>query len=77
MTSFVLLLTAIGTPWAVITLIGFVRCGGVYDADALQVRGAVYLLLATRREGARGTARPATTAPQSPDAPSRHVEPRA
>ncbi|WP_225634798.1 cytosine permease [Streptomyces solaniscabiei] len=47
MTSFVLLLTAIGTPWAVITLIGFVRSGGQYDADALQVfnrraRGGVY-----------------------------------
>ncbi|MFV0133475.1 cytosine permease [Streptomyces sp. HMX87] len=47
MTSFVLLLTAIGTPWAVITLIGFARCGGEYDADALQVfnrraRGGVY-----------------------------------
>ncbi|MFJ2929051.1 cytosine permease [Streptomyces massasporeus] len=47
MTSFVLLLTAIGTPWAVITLIGFARCGGAYDADALQVfnrraRGGVY-----------------------------------
>ncbi|MFI6807101.1 cytosine permease [Streptomyces luteogriseus] len=47
MTSFVLLLTAIGTPWAVITLIGFARCGGFYDADALQVfnrraRGGVY-----------------------------------
>ena len=28
MTSFVLLLTAIGTPWAVITLIGYVRCRG-------------------------------------------------
>ncbi|MGW2723270.1 cytosine permease [Streptomyces sp. NPDC001492] len=47
MTSFVLLLTAIGTPWAVITLIGFVRCRGVYDADALQVfnrrsRGGIY-----------------------------------
>ncbi|MFI2413306.1 cytosine permease [Streptomyces sp. NPDC018947] len=47
MTSFVLLLTAIGTPWAVITLIGYVRCGGEYDADALQVfnrraRGGVY-----------------------------------
>ncbi|MFJ5264476.1 cytosine permease [Streptomyces sp. NPDC088387] len=47
MTSFVLLLTAIGTPWAVITLIGFVRCRGVYDPDALQVfnrraRGGVY-----------------------------------
>ncbi|MGY4275827.1 purine-cytosine permease-like protein [Streptomyces sp. M18.1] len=47
MTSFVLLLTAIGTPWAVVTLIGFVRCGGEYDADALQVfnrraRGGAY-----------------------------------
>lgn len=47
MTSFVLLLTAIGTPWAVITLIGFVRCGGVYDAEALQVfnrrsQGGIY-----------------------------------
>ena len=47
MTSFVLLLTAVGTPWAVITLIGFVRCRGVYDPDALQVfnrrsRGGVY-----------------------------------
>ncbi|WP_223776953.1 cytosine permease [Streptomyces sp. 135] len=47
MTSFVLLLTAIGTPWAVITLIGFARCRGQYDADALQVfnrraRGGVY-----------------------------------
>ncbi|WP_435215499.1 cytosine permease [Streptomyces sp. bgisy034] len=47
MTSFVLLLTAVGTPWAVITLIGFARCRGVYDADALQVfnrraRGGIY-----------------------------------
>ncbi|MFG2545536.1 cytosine permease [Streptomyces sp. NPDC048594] len=47
MTSFVLLLTAIGTPWAVITMIGSIRCGGVYDADALQVfnrraRGGIY-----------------------------------
>ena len=47
MTSFVLLLTAVGTPWAVITLIGSVRCRGVYDADALQVfnrraRGGAY-----------------------------------
>ncbi|MEV7618080.1 cytosine permease [Streptomyces sp. NPDC089799] len=47
MTSFVLLLTAVGTPWAVITLIGYVRCRGRYDADALQVfnrraRGGVY-----------------------------------
>ncbi|QUH04476.1 cytosine permease [Saccharopolyspora erythraea] len=46
-TAFVLLLTAIGTPWAVITLIGFVRCRGHYDPDALQVynrrsRGGIY-----------------------------------
>lgn len=37
MTAFVLLLTAVGTPWAVIVLIGHARCRGVYDADALQV----------------------------------------
>ncbi|MGI5471049.1 cytosine permease [Streptomyces sp. CA-132043] len=37
MTSFVLLLTAVGTPWAVITVIGFARCRGVYDSEALQV----------------------------------------
>ncbi|MER5773894.1 cytosine permease [Streptomyces sp. NPDC002039] len=37
MTSFVLLLTALGTPWAVVTLIGHARCRGTYDADALQV----------------------------------------
>ncbi|WP_030785310.1 cytosine permease [Streptomyces sp. NRRL S-920] len=47
MTSFVLLLTAIGTPWAVITLIGFTRCRGEYDAEALQVfnrrsKGGIY-----------------------------------
>ncbi|MFH8488840.1 cytosine permease [Streptomyces longisporoflavus] len=47
MTSFVLLLTAIGTPWAVITLVGFARCGGGYDAEALQVfnrrsKGGIY-----------------------------------
>ncbi|MDG4861295.1 cytosine permease [Streptomyces sp. T-3] len=47
MTSFVLLLTAVGTPWAVITLIVHVRVGGAYDADALQVfnrlaRGGIY-----------------------------------
>ncbi|MFG2627136.1 cytosine permease [Streptomyces sp. NPDC048473] len=47
MTSFVLLLTAIGTPWAVISLIGYVRCGGQYDPDALQVfnrraKGGIY-----------------------------------
>ncbi|MFC7310709.1 cytosine permease [Streptomyces monticola] len=37
MTSFVLLLTAIGTPWAVITLMVHRRVGGAYDAEALQV----------------------------------------
>lgn len=47
MTSFVLLLTAIGTPWAVITMISHLRCRSVYDAEALQVynrgtRGGVY-----------------------------------
>jgi purine-cytosine permease-like protein len=47
MTSFVLLLTAVGAPWAVITLMAHVRCAGVYDAEALQVynrraRGGVY-----------------------------------
>ncbi|MFI1938879.1 cytosine permease [Streptomyces purpureus] len=47
MTSFVLLLTAVGTPWAVITLIGHARCGGEYEPEALQVynrraRGGVY-----------------------------------
>ncbi|MFG2329188.1 cytosine permease [Streptomyces sp. NPDC048604] len=47
MTSFVLLLTAVGTPWAVITLIGHARCRGAYDAEALQVynrgtRGGIY-----------------------------------
>ncbi|GAA3744988.1 cytosine permease [Streptomyces tremellae] len=47
MTTFVLLLTAVGMPWAVITLIAHRRTGGVYDADALQVfnrrsRGGVY-----------------------------------
>jgi purine-cytosine permease-like protein len=47
MTSFVLLLTVIGTPWAVITLIGFAHCRGGYEPDALQVfnrrsRGGIY-----------------------------------
>ncbi|MFG2136196.1 cytosine permease [Streptomyces sp. NPDC048650] len=47
MTSFVLLMTAIGTPWAVITVIGFARCRGTYDPESLQVynrgtRGGVY-----------------------------------
>ncbi|GAA4841012.1 purine-cytosine permease family protein [Kitasatospora terrestris] len=46
-TSFVLVLTAIGTPWAVITLIGHRRCRGDYDRSSLQVynrgtRGGVY-----------------------------------
>jgi hypothetical protein len=36
-TSFVLVLTAIGTPWAVITLTGFRRCRGEYDRESLQV----------------------------------------
>ncbi|NBE54959.1 cytosine permease [Streptomyces boluensis] len=47
MTSFVLLLTAVGTPWAVITLQVHRRNRGNYDAEALQVfnrrsRGGVY-----------------------------------
>ncbi|WP_374106108.1 cytosine permease [Kitasatospora sp. RG8] len=46
-TSFVLVLTAIGTPWAVITLIGHRRCRGDYDRRSLQVynhgtRGGIY-----------------------------------
>ncbi|GAA1945297.1 cytosine permease [Kitasatospora viridis] len=46
-TSFVLVLTAIGTPWAVITLIGHRRCRGDYDRASLQVlnrrtRGGIY-----------------------------------
>ncbi|MEC4017245.1 cytosine permease [Streptomyces sp. H27-D2] len=47
MTAFVLLLTAVGTPWAVITVIGYFRCRGRYDSEALQVynrgtRGGAY-----------------------------------
>jgi len=47
MTSFVLLLTAIGTPWAVITLIAHHRCNSEYDKQALQIynrneRGGIY-----------------------------------
>ncbi|MBP0459569.1 cytosine permease [Streptomyces montanisoli] len=47
MTTFVLLLTAVGMPWAVITLLVHRRTGGAYDPDALQVfnrrsRGGVY-----------------------------------
>lgn len=46
-TSFILLLTAIGTPWAVIILIAHFRCKGIYDQQALQVfnkhtRGGIY-----------------------------------
>ncbi|MBM7515251.1 purine-cytosine permease family protein [Nocardioides nitrophenolicus] len=46
-TAFLLLMTAAGTPWAVITVIGFLRCRGSYDPDALQVynrrsRGGIY-----------------------------------
>ncbi len=42
-----LLLTAVGTPWAVITFIGFARVRVRYDADAPQVcnrraRGGLY-----------------------------------
>ena len=36
-TAFVLVITALGTPWAVIVLLGFRRCGGRYDVEALQV----------------------------------------
>ncbi|MGW8401804.1 cytosine permease, partial [Streptomyces lydicus] len=41
------LMTAIGTPWAVITVTGFLRCRGAYDPESLQVynrgtRGGVY-----------------------------------
>ncbi|WP_441248722.1 purine-cytosine permease family protein [Kitasatospora sp. McL0602] len=59
-TSFVLVLTAIGTPWAVITLIGFRRCRGDYDRQSLQVynqrtKGGVYWYRA-------GWSIPATTA---------------
>ncbi|MEU9116512.1 cytosine permease [Streptomyces sp. NPDC048483] len=37
MTAFVLMLTAAGTPWAVITLINYIRCRGRYDEASLQV----------------------------------------
>lgn len=36
MTSFVLLLKAIGTPWGIIILIAHIECRGVYDTEALQ-----------------------------------------
>jgi len=36
-TTFVLVLTSLATPWAVITLIGFFRTGGQFDEPALQV----------------------------------------
>jgi purine-cytosine permease-like protein len=47
MTSFVLLLTAIGTPWAVITLMAHKCCNGIYDKEALQIynrraKGGIY-----------------------------------
>ncbi|GAA1809504.1 purine-cytosine permease family protein [Agromyces neolithicus] len=46
-TAFVLMLTVLGTPWAVITLIGHADRKGRYDVDALQVynrraRGGIY-----------------------------------
>lgn len=37
MTSFVLMLTAIGTPWAVIILLDYFQRRGIYDKDALQI----------------------------------------
>jgi purine-cytosine permease-like protein len=36
-TTFVVVLTSLATPWAAITLLGFWRTGGRYDRDALQV----------------------------------------
>lgn len=46
-TAFVLMLTTLGTPWAVITLIGHAQRRGRYDLDALQIynrraRGGIY-----------------------------------
>jgi purine-cytosine permease-like protein len=46
-TAFVLMLTTLGTPWAVITLMGHARVRGHYDLDALQIynrrsRGGIY-----------------------------------
>ncbi|MFN0283020.1 MAG: purine-cytosine permease family protein [Kineosporiaceae bacterium] len=46
-TTFVVVLTSLATPWAVITMIGFVRTRGVFDTEALQVfnrrrRGGAY-----------------------------------
>lgn len=51
MTSFVLVLTAIGTPWAVIILIDYFYCKGSYDKDSLQIynrrsKGGVYWFFA-------------------------------
>jgi purine-cytosine permease-like protein len=36
-TTFVLVLTSLATPWAVVTMIGFVRTGGTFDEPSLQV----------------------------------------
>ncbi|MEP6814505.1 MAG: cytosine permease [Marmoricola sp.] len=36
-TTFVVVLTSLATPWAVITMLGFWRTGGRYDTQALQV----------------------------------------
>ncbi len=36
-TTFVVVLTSLATPWAVITMLGFWRTGGMYDRQALQV----------------------------------------
>jgi purine-cytosine permease-like protein len=36
-TTFVVVLTSLATPWAVITMIGFVRTRGTFDEPSLQV----------------------------------------
>jgi purine-cytosine permease-like protein len=36
-TTFVVVLTSLATPWAVITMIGFARTGGTFDEPSLQV----------------------------------------
>lgn len=36
-TTFVLVLTSLATPWAVVTMLGFWRTGGRFDAEDLQV----------------------------------------
>lgn len=36
-TTFVVVLTSLATPWAVVTMLGFLRVGGRFDTEALQV----------------------------------------